>query len=62
MNVTRVLGQRVVESLEEWTVVDRWWTQDKIERDYAVVRLEDERRVVVMRENGGAWEFVKEEQ
>lgn len=62
MSVTRVLGQRVVEFTEEWTVIDRWWTQDKIERDYASVLLEDGRRVVVMKENGGTWEFVKEEQ
>jgi hypothetical protein len=61
--VTHVCGQRVVAIVDEWRIIDRWWTEDeKIDREYAVAVLEDGRRVIVMRENDGLWTYVKEDE
>lgn len=46
-----------VEALrEEWRVVDRWWTEEPVERRYFEVVLETGRNVVVFRdEASGRW-------
>jgi hypothetical protein len=41
---------------EEWRVVDRWWTEEPVERRYFEALLETGRNVVVFRdEASGAW-------
>ena len=41
---------------EEWSVVDRWWTDEPVRRRYFEVLLETGRNVVVFRdENSGRW-------
>ena len=47
---------RVAELREEWRVVDRWWTEEPVERRYFEALLETGRNVVVFRdEASGAW-------
>ena len=47
---------RVAELREEWRVVDRWWTEEPVERCYFEVMLESGRNVVVFRdESSGEW-------
>ena len=41
---------------EEWRVVDRWWTDEPVQRRYFEVVLESGQNVVVFRdEERGAW-------
>jgi hypothetical protein len=41
---------------EEWRVVDRWWTEEPVERRYFEAMLETGRNVVVFRdESSGRW-------
>ena len=41
---------------EEWRVVDRWWTEEPVDRRYFDVVLETGRNAVVFRdEERGAW-------
>jgi hypothetical protein len=41
---------------EEWRVVDRWWTEEPIQRRYFEVVLESGQNVVVFRdEERGCW-------
>lgn len=41
---------------EEWRVVDRWWTEEPVERRYFEVVLESGQNVVVFRdEEQGSW-------
>jgi hypothetical protein len=41
---------------EEWRVVDRWWTEEPVERVYFEAMLETGRNVVVFRdESSGRW-------
>ena len=41
---------------EEWRVVDRWWTEEPVDRRYFDVVLESGRNAVVFRdEERGAW-------
>jgi hypothetical protein len=41
---------------EEWRVVDRWWTEDPVDRRYFEVVLESGRNVCVYRDREvGCW-------
>ena len=41
---------------EEWRVVDRWWTEEPVDRRYFDVVLESGRNAVVFRaEEQGRW-------
>jgi hypothetical protein len=41
---------------EEWCVVDRWWTEEPVDRRYFDVVLESGRNAVVFRDaERGAW-------
>jgi hypothetical protein len=41
---------------EEWRVVDRWWTEEPVDRRYFDVVLESGENVVVFRDGAnGAW-------
>jgi hypothetical protein len=61
--LTEVFGHRVLQVIEEWRVVDRWWAPDEtIDREYVVADIDDGRRCVFMRENDGPWTFVTEEE
>ena len=41
---------------EEWRVVDRWWTDEPVDRRYFEIVLESGQNVVVFRdEERGAW-------
>ncbi|MGH3079415.1 MAG: hypothetical protein ACRDPZ_14700 [Gaiellaceae bacterium] len=41
---------------EEWRVVDRWWTEDPVDRCYFEVVLESGRNVCVYRDReAGCW-------
>ena len=47
---------RVAALREEWRVVDRWWTEEPVERRYFEAMLETGRNVVVFRdESSGRW-------
>ncbi len=48
--------EQVVVVREEWRVVDRWWTDEPVDRRYFEVVLESGRNVVVYRDGGQrAW-------
>jgi hypothetical protein len=48
--------QRVVVVREEWRVVDRWWTDEPVDRRYFEVVLETGENTVVYRDGEtGAW-------
>ena len=52
----RVNRQGVAFVREEWRVVDRWWTEEPIDRRYLEVVLETGENTVVFRdEEQGAW-------
>ena len=52
----RVNRQGVAVIREEWRVVDRWWTEEPVDRRYFDVVLESGRNAVVFRdEERGAW-------
>lgn len=41
---------------EEWRVVDRWWTEEPVQRRYFELVLESGQNVVVFRDEGrGGW-------
>ena len=47
---------RVLQVREEWRVVDRWWTEEPVDRRYFDVVLESGRNAVVFRdEERGRW-------
>jgi hypothetical protein len=46
----RVNRQNVALLREEWRVVDRWWTEDPVDRRYFEVVLEGGRNVCVYRD------------
>jgi hypothetical protein len=47
--------QAVAVVREEWRVVDRWWTEEPVNRRYFDVVLESGENRVVYREGGGGW-------
>ena len=48
--------QQVALVREEWRVVDRWWTEEPVDRRYFELVLETGENVVVYRdEENGAW-------
>ena len=52
----RVNRSDVVALREEWRVVDRWWTEEPVDRRYFEVVLETGQNVVVFRdEERGGW-------
>ena len=52
----RVDRERVALVREEWRVVDRWWTEEPVDRRYFDVVLESGRNAVVFRdEERGRW-------
>jgi hypothetical protein len=52
----RVNRGEVVALREEWRVVDRWWTEEPVDRRYFEVVLETGQNVVVFRdEERGSW-------
>jgi hypothetical protein len=52
----RVNRQDVAVVREEWRVVDRWWTEEPIDRHYFDVVLESGENAVVYRdEDAGRW-------
>jgi len=52
----RVNRQGVALVREEWRVVDRWWTEEPVDRRYFDVVLEGGQQTVVYRdEEGGGW-------
>jgi hypothetical protein len=53
---TRVNRQQVAVVREEWRVVDRWWTEEPIDRRYFDVVLESGENACVYRdEEDGSW-------
>jgi hypothetical protein len=49
------VNRRAVELVcEEWRVVDRWWTEEPVDRRYFEIVLESGESVVVFQE-GGKW-------
>ncbi len=50
----RVNRQGVAVLREEWRVVDRWWTEEPVQRRYFEVVLETGQNTVVFRDQG-AW-------
>ena len=55
--VPRFVNRQSVALLrEEWRVVDRWWTEDPVDRRYYEVVLESGRNVCVYRDReAGCW-------
>ena len=51
---TRVNREAVAVVREEWRVVDRWWTEEPVDRRYFEVVLESGESLVVFQE-GGKW-------
>ena len=52
----RVNRQGVATLREEWRIVDRWWTDDPVDRRYFDLVLETGENIVVYRdEESGAW-------
>jgi hypothetical protein len=53
----RVVDRELVTVVrEEWRVVDRWWTEDPVDRRYFEVVLETGRNVCVYRDREvGCW-------
>ena len=52
----RVNRQDVALVREEWRVVDRWWTEEPVDRRYFDVVLESGENAVVFRDGeSGAW-------
>lgn len=52
----RVNRERVTAIREEWIVVDRWWTEEPVDRRYFEVVLESGRNVCVYRDReAGCW-------
>ena len=53
----RQIGHRPVALLrEEWRVVDRWWTDEPVDRRYFEVVLESGENTVVFHDgSGGGW-------
>ena len=52
----RVNRQGVATLREEWRIVDRWWTEEPVDRRYFDLVLETGENVVVYRDGeSGAW-------
>ncbi len=52
----RVNRQGVAVVREEWRVVDRWWTEEPVQRRYFEVVLESGQNTVVFRDDDrGTW-------
>ena len=53
----RLVNRLTVELIrEEWRVVDRWWTEDPVNRRYFEVVLESGQNVVVFQDDvDGRW-------
>ena len=52
----RVNRQGVATLREEWRIVDRWWTEEPVDRRYFDLVLETGENVVVYRDaESGAW-------
>jgi hypothetical protein len=52
----RINGQDVATVREEWRVVDRWWTEEPVDRRYFEVVLETGENAVVYRDHrAGMW-------
>ena len=52
----RVNRQGVATVREEWRIVDRWWTEEPVDRRYFDVVLETGENAVVYRDgDSGAW-------
>jgi hypothetical protein len=49
-------GKRVLAVVDEWRVVDRWWTEAPINRVYLELELEDLDRITVYKEGKGEWQ------
>ena len=45
--------------IEEWKVIDRWWTPEPFEREYVDVEFWPGRRIVMVRELNGIWRIFK---
>lgn len=60
MKPLRVCGREVVKVRDEWSVIDRWWTDDPIRREYREVELDNRAAVVLVRRPDGAWDVVEE--
>lgn len=48
-----------IAKINAWSVVDRWWTEDPIHRDFLAVELEDGSQAIIQRESGPAWKRVE---
>lgn len=42
--------------IDTWRVVDRWWTDDPIDRVYVELELETSARIVIFKEGEGEWQ------
>ena len=52
----RVNRQRVASIREEWRIVDRWWTEEPVDRRYFDLVLETGENAVVYRDaEAGTW-------
>ncbi len=54
---TAIDRMRVAALREEWRVVDRWWTEEPVERRYFEALLESGRNVVVFRDEASSTWF-----
>lgn len=50
-------GVKVEKIVESWRVVDRWWTEAPVVRQFVDLRLVDG-RALVLRHEDGAWSEV----
>ena len=48
-------GQPVLAVVDEWRVVDRWWTEEPVDRVYMEIELQDLNRVIVYKEGADEW-------
>lgn len=45
----------IPEILETWNVIDRWWTQDPVTREYREVCWNNRKIVMVKEDNDSVW-------
>ena len=55
----RVNRQDVALLREEWRVVDRWWTEEPVDRRYFDVVLESGENTVVFHDGGGSGWYIQ---
>jgi hypothetical protein len=56
-----VFGRRITRFCEEWSITDRWWTEEPIRQEYLVVEILNNQKVTIVRGVNEAWRFVQRE-